>query len=271
MKKQAIKVQTSNILGPNGEVIPGTLEDIIVKVKKIVLDRNFVPGSKTYQANHPLVKGYLHSACMCTTELVQRGAEKGGLDVDKYNLLTSKTKDFGTKNDYVNEVLAEIAIEMAQDDKDRVELKMDENPEEPITATEQAKLLSEPTEDEDTHVTRIVTKDGGIVDVDKANNKLTVQYTDGTSITMDMVKLETWRQTAMNWLRGFFSSCKKNVVAAVSTVGSFFSKLNPLKLFSSSKELEVEVGEDGTLYYDPAELPEGSVPPRGAVARPKQA
>ena len=160
MKNQkAHKVQTSKVIGPNGEVIPETLDDIIKQIKKAVLDRNYVPGSRAYQTNLPIVKAYLQSSCLCTIELIKRGKEEGGLDEDKYNLLTAKTKVFGTKNDHVNEILTELAEERAQDVKNMVELEMDDNPENPLSDEEQAKLIAEPTADPDTHKVHITTKE----------------------------------------------------------------------------------------------------------------
>ena len=266
MRTQEHRIQTSNILGKNGEVIPETLDDIVAKIKKGVNERGYkVPKSKIRLSNEPIIRGYLESACLCTIELIQRGAANGGLDEDKYNLLTAQSKDFGHMNGHVNGILAQLAEERAVAAGEH-----DNNPDEPITEEEQAKLISEPTADEVTHQVRITTKDGGEVDVDKINNTVTILYNDGTTQTIDLVKMETWRQTAMAWLQKFFAACKKKVTTAVVTVGSFFSKLNPLKLFSK-QELPVEVDDNGVMYYDPADLPEGSVPPRGAIARPKQA
>lgn len=268
MKNQkAIKVQTSKVLGPNGEVIPATLDDIIKQVKKVILDRNYVIGSKTYQTNFPIVKGYLQSACLCTIELIKRGAEKGGLDEDKYNLLTAKTKSFGTKNDHINGILAELAEERAQDAKDKVDLDMDDNPENPITDEEEAKLLAEPTADPDTHVVDITTKDGGELKFDKQSGEITIKNEDGTTQTVTMSKLETWRKTAMAWISAFIENLKTKAGKAVEAVSDFLSKINPFKR-PAGVYLNVEVGEDGIMYYDPADLPDGSVPPKGAVPRP---
>ena len=95
MRTQEHRIQTSNILGKNGEVIPETLDDIVAKIKKGVNERGYkVPKSKIRLSNEPIIRGYLESACLCTIELIQRGAANGGLDEDKYNLLTAQSKDF---------------------------------------------------------------------------------------------------------------------------------------------------------------------------------
>ena len=75
-QQRAVKVQTSKVIGPNGEVIPATLDDLVKQIKKAILHKEYVPGSKTYNANYPIVRGYLQSACLCTIELINRGAEK---------------------------------------------------------------------------------------------------------------------------------------------------------------------------------------------------
>ena len=54
---------------------------------------------------------------------------------------------------------------------------------------------------------------------------------------------------------------------AVEAVSDFLSKINPFKR-PAGVYLNIEVGKDGTMYYDPADLPDGSVPPKGAVPRP---
>lgn len=268
MKNQkAVKVQTSKVLGKNGEVIEATLDDIVKQIKKAILNREYVMGSKTYQTNLPLVKGYLSSAYACTVELIQRGKENGGMDEDKYNLLTAKTKSFGTKNEHINDLLTEIIEERAQDAKDRHELDMDENPEQPITEEEQAKLLAEPTADPDTHVVDVTTKDGGELKFDKNKAEVTITNTDGTTQTVAMSKLETWRKTAMAWISALCKTVKEKATKAVEAVSDFFGKINPFKK-PEGLFLNMEVGEDGTLYYDPATLPEGSVVPKGAVPRP---
>lgn len=268
MKNQkAHKVQTSKVLGPNGEVIPETLDDIIKQIKKAVLDRNYVPGSKAYQTNLPIVKAYLQSSCLCTIELIKRGKEEGGLDEDKYNLLTAKTKVFGTKNDHVNEILTELAEERAQDVKNMVELEMDDNPENPLSDEEQAKLIAEPTADPDTHKVHITTKDGGEMVFNKQSGEITVKNEDGTVQTATMSKLESWRKTAMAWLTVFFKRIKDSVTDAKDTVVNLLQKINPFKK-PEGVHLDVTVGPDGTIYYDPNTLPDGSVPPRGAVPYP---
>ena len=89
-QQRAVKVQTSKVVGPNGEVIPATLDDLVKQIKKAILHKEYVPGSKTYNANYPIVRGYLQSACLCTIELINRGAENGGIDTDKYQIIWYK-------------------------------------------------------------------------------------------------------------------------------------------------------------------------------------
>lgn len=266
-QQQAVRVQTSKVLGPNGEVIPATLEDLVKQIKKAILHKEYVPGSKTYNANYPIVRGYLQSACLCTIELVNRGEDKGGLDVDKYSLLTASTKSFGTKNTHVNEILKELAEERAQDTKDKHELDMDDNPDEPISEEEKAKLLAEPTADTDTHAVKITTKDGGEIHIDKQQGSVTVKNTDGTTQTAAITRLESWRKTATAWLRAFYEHFKTRLGSTIDTVTNFLSNLNPFKK-PEGMYLKMEVGEDGELYYDPKDLPEGAIVPRGAVPRP---
>ena len=271
MKNQtrSAKVQTSKVLGPNGEVIPATLDDIIKQVKKAILDKNYVPGSQVYKANYPVVKAFLQSACLCTVELISRGAENGGLDSDKYLLLTANTKSFGTKNDHINDILAEIAEEKEQDAKDKFELDMDEDKDNPITAEQHAKLIAEPTADKDTHVVDITTKDGGELSVNKQTGEVTVKNEDGTTQTATMSKLETWRKTATAWIKAFCENFKNRLDSTITTISNFLSNINPFKKpENGGLFLNMEVGEDGTMYYDPAELPEGSIVPKGAVPRP---
>ena len=50
-QQRAVKVQTSKVVGPNGEVIPATLDDLVKQIKKAILHKEYVPGSKTYNAN----------------------------------------------------------------------------------------------------------------------------------------------------------------------------------------------------------------------------
>ena len=49
-QQRAVKVQTSKVIGPNGEVIPATLDDLVKQIKKAILHKEYVPGSKTYNA-----------------------------------------------------------------------------------------------------------------------------------------------------------------------------------------------------------------------------
>ena len=268
-QQRAVKVQTSKVVGPNGEVIPTTLDDLVKQIKKAILHKEYVPGSKTYNANYPIVRGYLQSACLCTIELINRGAENGGIDTDKYSLLTATTKSFGTKNSHINEILADLAEERDQDVKDKFELEMDDNPENPISDEQHAKLLAEPTADKDTHVVNITTKDGGEIEVNKQEGKVTVKNTDGTTQTATMSKLETWRKTATAWITAFITHFKSRVSTTVDTITSFLSNLNPFKKAEEGGVfLKIEVDEDGTMYYDPADLPEGSAVPKGAIPRP---
>ena len=268
-QQQAVKIQTSKVLGPKGEVIPATLDDLVKQIKKAILHKEYVVGSKTYNANYPIVRGYLQSACLCTIELLQRGLENNGLDTDRYLLLTAATKSFGTKNAHINEILKDLAEERAQDTKDKFDLEMDDNPEDPLSDEERAKLLAEPTGDKDTHEVQITTKDGGDLKINKQEGTVTVKNIDGTEQTANIPKLETWRKTATAWIKAFFEHFKNRVGSTVETITNFLSNLNPFKKPEEGGVfLKIEVGEDGTMYYDPADLPEGAVTPKGAVPRP---
>ena len=100
---------------------------------------------------------------------------------------------------------------------------MDDNPENPISDEQHAKLLAEPTADKDTHVVNITTKDGGEIEVNKQEGKVTVKNTDGTTQTATMSKLETWRKTATAWISAFITHFKDRVSSTVETITSFFS------------------------------------------------
>lgn len=42
-------------------IIPATLDDLVKQIKKAILHKEYVYSSKTYNANYPIVRGYLQS------------------------------------------------------------------------------------------------------------------------------------------------------------------------------------------------------------------
>lgn len=228
MKKQVqVEFQSTKVLGPNGEVIPGTLDDIIKSIKAVTDSHDFVENSLTYnRVLGPKVKGLLASACAVTIELVKRGPENNGIDKDAHNLLIAKTRSFGKKNGTVNKLLRELAEERAKAEK---EAPVD--PTKPLSDEEEAKLLSEPKPlDPNTHKTDVTTTDGGMFTFDKVNYKVTLHFNDGTVKEIDMVPKGSWRETALLWLvRAWNYVCEKTKKAG-SAIGGFFSRLNPFKI-----------------------------------------
>lgn len=263
MKETYREIQTTKVLGPNQEIIPESLDDIIKNIKEMVFQRDFVEGSKVFINVRPAVKGMLNSACLATTELLNKGSANGGIDTDKYNLLTAKTKSFNNKNGVVNKMLAELAEERLLAEQTKPQ---DENAE-PLSDEEKAKLLAEPTEDVDTHKADITTKDDGRFTFDKKNFKLTLHFNDGTTRELTLAPEGTWRNTALNWICKFFKSIKDGVVKTAKTIGGFFSRLNPFKL---KKDERVPTGwdEEGNPIYDPVPPKEKKIEDKGENLKP---
>ncbi len=255
MKTVQKEIQTTAVLGPNGEVIEASLDDIIKNTKELVFKREFVVGSKQFKVEGPIVKGMLESACKATIELINRGAANGGIDTDKYNLLNAKTKVFNNKNGIINDMLAELAAERKA--AEQAKPQTEDTP--PLSEEEKAKLLAEPTEDADTHKAVVTTTDDGRFTFDKKNFKLTLHFNDGTTRELTLAPEGTWRNTALNWLCTFFKSIKDGVVKTAKSIGGFFSRLNPFKL---KKDDRVPTGFDergNPLYETEAEKPPTTV------------
>lgn len=229
MKKVEMRLETTQVLGPDKELIPASLEDVISKIKVQTEKRDFVENSTNYnRISGPLVKGLLQSACLITIKLIEKGAENGGIDSDKYNLLTCNTRSFKTKNGLVNKLLKELAEERL-----KAEQEKPIDPEKPISDEEAAKLLSKPKPlDENTHKVDITTTDGGTFTFDKVNYKITLHFTDKTMApkVIDLTPKGSWRETALNWLVSAWNYVATKVKGAGTAIGNFFSRLNPFKV-----------------------------------------
>ena len=229
MKTVAVKLQTTKVLGPNNEIIEASLDDMIKSIRLATEKRDFVEGGTNFTRTiRPTVKGILQSACIATIELLQKGKDNGGIDTDKYNLLTSNTRSFKTKNGIINKILKELAAErLLEEQKKPVE------PEKPLSAEEEAKLISEPKpHDENTHSVDVTTTDGGTFTFDKVNYKLTLHFTDKTMApkVIDLTPKGSWRETALNWLVSAYNYVRDKTVSAGKAIGRFFSRLNPFKI-----------------------------------------
>ena len=291
------KIQTTKVLGPKGEVIPATLDDLVKQIRTIVSDKNFIKNSRTYNNAKGGVEALLISAYRVTTYLVNLGAEKGGLDSDKYNILTAKTSSFGNKSALVNELILSIQKEAADGMKDLEnlpELKdtkiTEEGEEEPLEADQKAKLLAEPVTEKEVqesrdpeqdnselpdpfeqayadNVVEIIVKDGGRLIVDKTNGEAEIFLLDGTSKVFKIVQEKNWRTTALNWLRRAFRAVKKAAVKVAKV-------LNPFNWFKKKEEkptsIPVQYPQNGEPFYYIEDVPEGVEPPKGMLRRSKK-
>ena len=212
-KVVTVQAQTTKVFGPNGELIEASLDDMIKNARKITLERNFIPGSAVYNTLFATLKATLNSACLCTIELLKVGASGGGIDVDKYQLLSGTTKSFGQKNDMVNAILLELADERLQDQKDRFELDMDDDKENPLTDSERAILLAEPTKDADTQKATITTKDGFKWNFDKVGYTISfIGAKTGEPVVVSLAPEGSWRNTALKWIESLLSSIKDGAI-----------------------------------------------------------
>lgn len=220
-KPQAGKavIATKKIIkGPNGEILVTveSLDDVIRNSRKITSQKNFVPGNAIYDPGVATLKGFLKVAVDITTTLIN----DNNLDTDKYNLLSCKTKSFGSHNDLCNELLKEIKEERKVD----AEIKKEVNPEDPennkpFTEEQVANIQANPKlSDPESHEVEETTQDGGRMKFDKVAFTITVYLDNGTAKVIQLAPEGSWRQTVAKWLIIFFDS----VAVAVNTVKETF-------------------------------------------------
>mgnify|MGYP007041527457 FL=1 len=216
------------IKGPNGEIMVTveSLDDIIRNAKKITSQKNFVPGNPTYEHGCATLKGFLMSAVQVTTALIN----DNNMDTDKYNLLSCKTKSFGTKNDLCNQILREIKEELAEDAKINKEVNP-ADPENAVPFTEEqiANIQANPKlADPESHEVEETTKDGGRMKFDKVNFEIHVYLQDGTVKTIQLAPEGSWRQTIAKWLIAFIDAVSVALTTAKDSIISGFNKFTGL-------------------------------------------
>ena len=216
------------IKGPNGEIMVTveSLDDIIRNAKKITAQKNFVPGNPIYEHGYATLKGFLMSAVQVTTALIN----DNNMDTDKYNLLSCKTKSFGTKNDLCNQILREIKEELAEDAKINKEVNP-ADPENAVPFTEEqiANIQANPKlADPESHEVEETTKDGGRMKFDKVNFEIHVYLQDGTVKTIQLAPEGSWRQTIAKWLVAFIDAVSVALTTAKDSIISGFNKFTGL-------------------------------------------
>lgn len=216
------------IKGPNGEIMVTveSLDDIIRNAKKITAQKNFVPGNPIYEHGYATLKGFLMSAVQVTTALIN----DNNMDTDKYNLLSCKTKSFGTKNDLCNQILREIKEELAEDAKINKEVNP-ADPENAVPFTEEqiANIQANPKlADPESHEVEETTKDGGRMKFDKVNFEIHVYLQDGTVKTIQLAPEGSWRQTIAKWLIAFIDAVSVALTTAKDSIISGFNKFTGL-------------------------------------------
>ena len=232
--QKTVELQTTKVFGKDGELIEASLDDMIKSIKKIVLSKEFNGGVNKTSSKlfgniqiqndiHTTVKAYLQSAILCTHELIKRGAVNGGIDTDKYQLLTSTTKCFGTHGTLINQWLKDINEDILQDAQNLTECELDENPEEPFSADQEAKLISEPTSDTDTHEVEIKSKTGISYWFDKIKRKFSCIGIDGRKMTFELAPHGSWRETALAFIGALAIAIKNGVVNSYIWVKEFTS------------------------------------------------
>lgn len=205
-----------------------TLDDIIRNARKFVDGQrnNLVPGHALYSGAEATLKGYLQSAVSVTTQLINDNI----LQEDKYNVLSCKTKSFGTKNSLANELLREIKEELKEDAAMASEATGEDSA--PFNPDQVANIQSEPVKDDaDTHIVDETTNDGGRMEFDKVNFQIRVHLLDGNIRIIDLTPDGSWRQTIARWLVMFFDmvaasgrKIKRAFSNGLSTVTGWFKK-----------------------------------------------
>lgn len=258
---QSITKNTTEVLGPSGEIIPASIDDIVKTIQEMVTEKGFVLNSAIYRKTAPLVEAYLDSACQATVLLLQKGAGNGGIDSDKYNLLDCKATDFGAKNGIVNNMLTRLAKKRKAADDAKAAKALAEGKEvEPLSMEEKAKLVAEPIKDNaPSEKADITTTDGGRFVFDKVNYKITLYFTDGTTKELSMAPQGTWRNTALNWIVAFCRGVKQKVVKAAKAVSGFFGRLNPFKVKADDR-IPTSFDEFGNPIYAPEIAPPITIP-----------
>lgn len=254
------------IKGPNGEIMVTveSLDDIIRNAKKITAQKNFVPGNPIYEHGYATLKGFLMSAVQVTTALIN----DNNMDTDKYNLLSCKTKSFGTKNDLCNQILREIKEELAEDAKINKEVNP-ADPENAVPFTEEqiANIQANPKlADPESHEVEETTKDGGRMKFDKVNFEIHVYLQDGTVKTIQLAPDGSWRQTIAKWLIAFIDAVSVAVTTVKDSIVSGFNKFTGL----FKKKPVAKVNQEGEVVPLEDQVANAAKPKEEkAVAAPK--
>ena len=254
------------IKGPNGEIMVTveSLDDIIRNAKKITAQKNFVPGSPIYEHGYATLKSFLMSAVQVTTALIN----DNNMDTDKYNLLSCKTKSFGTKNDLCNLILHEIKEELAEDAKINKEVNP-ADPENAVPFTEEqiANIQANPKlADPESHEVEETTKDGGRMKFDKINFEIHVYLQDGTVKTIQLAPDGSWRQTIAKWLIAFIDAVSVAVTTVKDSIVSGFNKFTGL----FKKKPVAKVNQEGEVVPLEDQVANAAKPKEEkAVAAPK--
>ena len=254
LKNQEVAIKASKLIKfdeqGNAIVSEKVLDDVIRNAQKVTTQKNFVPGSEVYSHGYPALQGFLGAARQITQTLINSGE----MPIDKYMLLSCKTKSFDKQNVLANTILKDLrdqdqmeAVRKRKEDPESVEAKQ------PFTEDQLANISSTPDlNNPESHVVDETTKDGGRFRFDKINFEITVFKTDGTTVVIALAPQGSWRFTILNWIRKMVNSISSGLTSIRTSITGGFKRL------FSRKPVEVAPPEPTDLKVVNGEIVEAT-------------
>ena len=227
LKNQEVAIKASKLIKfdeqGNAIVSEKVLDDVIRNAQKVTTQKNFVPGSEVYSHGYPALQGFLGAARQITQTLINSGE----MPIDKYMLLSCKTKSFDKQNVLANTILKDLrdqdqmeAVRKRKEDPESVEAKQ------PFTEDQLANISSTPDlNNPESHVVDETTKDGGRFRFDKINYEITIFKDDGTTTVLKLAPEGSWRFTVLKWIKKFIDAISSGLTTAGSSIKSGFKKV----------------------------------------------
>lgn len=207
------------------------LDILMNKIKSVVRDTPEIKSiqSKAYKDIKPFLVDGLVIAIKCTSILINRGVDDGGIEADSYNLLSGNFNQLAKKNPILQNALRDARIKYKKEDTNDFQVKADFNdgkgevtinygslhPKDiggvadiPLSPSDTSKVLDdlegkeEVTEDQ--KIADVTTHDGGRIRFDKEQLTVVFYKRDGSvAARIKLAPKETWRRVVVDFFVAF--------------------------------------------------------------------